>query len=305
MTQHPSCIRPSITHSASPNPSDNHQEQDGDAAILDGLFGPDLRLIFQAIDWPALFRPLNRNLHLLDIGSEIRHLSRMLESTLNPDLEIRYDRVAFFPDRKDCGSLPSPFRHRSTFDGSWNEVRTRTSSSDRYEIIWAIHSFSILDSRDLSFPIIRQLLHRDRGTALIVLPKQHAFCHQLRLRYRQLFPSTDAHPSILTAEHAFSGMNSLGMPCLVRELECVHAIPLRDEPVLDTYLRRCAGDRRPSQTWRYLPSMRDFLDGFRHGSVYRFPHPIWVILGARPESGTDGRRRLYSYLKPISRQLVA
>ena len=108
-----------------------------------------------------------------------------------------------------------------------------------------------------------------------------------------------------SAESALQAISQVGMPSIIREIECEHTISIRDERGLNQYLQQCVMDNRPSRTWRTHPLMRDFLDAFRHVDVYRFPNPIWLILSAPKKTKLDGRHRLQAYLEPVSTKLVA
>ena len=137
-----------------------------------------------------------------------------------------------------------------------------------------------------------------------MLAKHDAFIPQIYERYTRLFSSHKTR-HYLTAEPVLSALSSRAMPAIVREIDCSHTISIRDDYRLEQYLQQCIMDSQPPQGWRNYPQIRDYLDSFRHVDVYRFPNPTWIILSAPGQSGLAGRRRLLSYLEPVSNQLVA
>lgn len=264
----------------------------------------DQQEILGAIDWDVLFRTPRSPIHLLDVGRP-SSFPRSLAPTLQFDCLVLYDslRSSVHTTQQQAPLIP-PFQFRHAFHTDLETCST-PFPSQTYDILWAMDSFPPLAFSQSDLSTVRRMLNPHRGTALIVSPTHAAFCHRMSAHYAQVFSLPSPEPPPLTAEQVLQNLTALGMPTIVRELDCVHCLSIRDEQRLDWYLRQCAKTDRPSDTWRYHPRMRDFLEMFRHDSDFRFPHPIWMILSVPPESGAAGRQRLYHYLKPVSTQLVA
>ena len=267
----------------------------------------DYQKILSTIHWEALFPQGSIPIQLLDIGCGIGTFPHILRPYLNKNMNIFYD---YLDPAHYCLSmcqqvLHPPYQARRAFHNSIEDASLSIYST-RYDIIWALQSLNAIQPQDVpkSIQTINDVLNPHRGTALIMLPKQDAFIPQLYERYTRLFSQQHSR-NYLTAEPILTALSNQGMPAIVREVECTHTISIRDEYRLDQYLQQCIMDSAPSEGWRHKPQMRDFLDSFRHVDVYRFPNPVWVIVAAPSQSGLAGRRRLLSYLQPISSDLVA
>ena len=267
----------------------------------------DYTQMLSIINWDALFPKGAIPTQLLDVGCGIGTFPHMLRPQLPPDTPIYYD---YLDPAHYCLSmcqqvLHSPYQARRAFHTTIENASLLTYST-RYDIVWALQSLYGLKPSALPKAIntINEVLNPHRGTVLIMLAKQDAFIPQIYERYTRLFSSLKTR-HYQTAEPVLSALSNHAMPAIVREIDCTHIISIRDEYRLEQYLQQCIMDSQPPENWRYHPQMRDFLESFRHVDVYRFPNPVWVMLGAPSQSGLAGRRRLLTYLEPISNQMVA
>lgn len=267
----------------------------------------DYTRVLSSIHWDAVIPKGPIPIQLLDIGCGTGTFPHMLRPHLPQNTPIYYD---YLDPAHYCLSmcqqvLHPPYQARRTFHTSIEDASLLTSST-RYDIIWALQSLYGLNPTSLhkAIKIINGVLNPHRGTVLIMLAKQDAFIPQIYERYTRLFsPQKSRH--YLTAEPVLTAMTGQAMPAIVREIDCTHTISIRDDYRLEQYLQQCIMDSQPPEGWRYHPQMRDFLDSFRHVDIYRFPNPSWLILGAPGQSGLAGRRRLLTYLEPITKQMVA
>ena len=284
-----------------------YQEGVLDPSAWFGIVESDYQKVLEVMNWDLVFGKASSPFQLLDIGCGTGKFPRMLRPQLRRDVKILYDFLDPSPySLNTCQqALHPPFEPRHAFQTTLEEAKL-DSPPNGYDMVWAIQSLYCLNHKLLikTMKTIHRILNPDRGTAMIILAKRDAFFHQLYERYALLKPGQERQ-TYLTAESVHQAISQVGMPSVVREIECTHAISIRDEQCLDQYLQQCVMDNRPSRTWRYHPLMRDFLDAFRHVDVYRFSNPIWVILSAPQETRLNGRHRLQAYLEPLTTQLVA
>ncbi|WP_447968632.1 methyltransferase domain-containing protein [Nitrospira sp. M1] len=267
----------------------------------------DYSTVLRMINWDALFPKGAIPTQLLDIGCGIGTFPHMLRPHLPPDTPIFYD---YMDPAHYCLSmcqqvLHPPYQARRAYHTPIEEASLHTSTT-RYDIIWALQSLYGLTPRSLPKAIgtINKALNPHRGTVIIMLPKQDAFIPQIYERYTKLF-SHNKTRQYLTAEPVLGALSNQAMPAIVREIDCTHTISIRDEYRLEQYLQQCIMDSQPPEGWRHHPQMRDFIDSFRHVDVYRFPNPTWIILGAPGQSKLAGRRRILTYLEPVTTQIAA
>ena len=272
-----------------------------------GIVEADYRKVLDAVNWDLVFGNGSVPHQLLDIGCGTGKFPRMLRPQLNQNVTIDYDYLDPSPySLSTCQrALQPPYQPRRAFQTTLEDAHLEAPPNG-YDMVWAIQSLYCLDQKSLfnSMNTIHQILNPHRGTSMIILAKRDAFFHQLYELYALTTPE-QGRKAYLTAESVLQAISQVGMPSIIREIECTHTISIRDERGLDQYLQQCVMDNRPSRTWRNHPLMRDFLDAFRHVDVYRFPNPIWVILSAPKETKLEGRHRLQAYLEPVSTQLVA
>ncbi len=277
------------------------------ADIWRTVVAEDYTRVLNTINWDALFPKGAIPTQLLDVGCGTGTFPHMLRPQLPQNTPIFYD---YLDPAHYCLSmcqqvLHPPYQARKAFHSTIEDAPLLTYAT-RYDIVWALQSLYGLTPRSLPKAIktINDVLNPHRGTVLIMLAKHDAFVPQIYERYTRLF-STHKTRNYLTAEPVLGSLSNQSMPAIVREMDCTHIISIRDEYRLDQYLQQCIMDAQPPEGWRYHPQMRDFLDSFRHVDVYRFPNPVWIILAAPSNSGLAGRRRLLTYLEPISNQMVA
>ena len=276
------------------------------ADIWRSVVTEDYTKLLSSIHWEALFPQRAIPSQLLDIGCGIGTFPHMLRPYLPKDPTIFYDYLdpAHYCLTMCQQVLHQPYQARRAFHTSIEDAASLNDT--QYDIIWALQSLYGLKPRSLTKTVgtINRALSPHRGTILIMLTKHDAFIPQIYERYTRLFSSQKTR-HYLTAEPVLSALSSHGMPAIVREIDCSHTISIRDDYRLEQYLQQCIMDSQPPQDWQHHPQIRDFLESFRHVDVYRFPNPFWIILGAPSQSGLAGRRRLLTYLEPISNQLVA
>ncbi len=277
------------------------------ADIWRTFLAEDYTNVLNTINWEAIFPKGTIPLQLLDIGCGIGIFPHMLRPLLPEKPTIYYD---YLDPAHYCLSmcqqvLHPPYQARRAFHTSIEKASLHTYPT-RYDMVWALQSLHGLKPHALSKAIktLNDILTPHRGTVLIMLAKQDAFIPQIYERYTRLF-SAQKSRHYLTAEPVLTALSNQAMPAIVREIDCSHEISIRDEYRLEQYLQQCIMDSQPPDRWRHHPQMRDFLDSFRHVDIYRFPNPVWVILGAPSQSGLAGRRRLLTYLEPVSTQMAA
>jgi len=277
------------------------------ADIWRSFIEEDYTKVLSSIHWDALFPKGAIPTQLLDIGCGTGTFPHMLRPQLPPDTPIFYD---YMDPAHYCLSmcqqvLHPPYQARRAYHTSIEEASLLTSTT-RYDIIWALQSLYSLNQRTLakSIKTVKDALNPHRGTVIIMQAKQDAFIPQIYERYTRLY-SAHKTRQYLTAEPVLGALSNQAMPAIVREINCTHIISIRDEYRLEQYLQQCIMDSQPPDGWRHHPQMRDFIDSFRHVDVYRFPNPVWIILGAPSQSGLAGRRRLLTYLEPVSTQIAA
>ena len=303
----PAHTSPSTVQSqATPSLKSKHQGV-FNADIWRTITTEDYTRVLSTINWDALFPKGAIPTQLLDVGCGTGTFPHMLRPQLPQDTPIFYD---YLDPAHYCLSmcqqvLHAPYQPRRAFHSAIEDTPLLTYDT-RYDIVWALQSLHGLKPRSLSKAIktINEVLNPHRGTILIMLAKLDAFIPQIYERYTRLFSSQKTR-HYLAAEPVLSALSNHAMPAIVREIDCTHIISIRDEYRLEQYLQQCIMDSQPPEGWRNHPQMRDFLESFRHVDVYRFPNPVWVMLGAPSQSGLSGRRRLLTYLEPISNQMVA
>ncbi len=301
----PELTTPAQSH---PAPSLQHIHQGAfNADIWRTVVTEDYTRVLSTINWDALFPKGAIPTQLLDVGCGTGTFPHMLRPQLPQETPIFYD---YLDPAHYCLSmcqqvLHPPYQARRAFHTTIEDASLLTYTT-RYDIVWALQSLYGIHPRSLSKAIktINEALNPHRGTVFIMLAKQDAFIPQIYERYTRLF-STHKSRNYITAEPILSALSTHSMPAIVREIDCTHIISIRDDYRLDQYLQQCIMDSQPPEGWRNHPQMRDFLDSFRHVDVYRFPNPVWLMLGAPSQSGLAGRRRLLTYLEPISNQMVA
>jgi len=267
-----------------------------------GIVESDYTKIIDAVDWEALF-PKERPDHtLLDIGCGTGRFPKMLRTKLAPAIPIHYD---YLDPAQYCLTtcqqvLQPPFFPRHAWQTTWEHAE-EVIIPGTYDIAWAIQSFYCLEQQTL-YPSLDRLLralHPSRGTTCIVLAKCEAFFPQV---HRIFFQHCSQHtsPPYLTAESVVTCLEELGSKTVIREIDCIHTISIREDRLLEQYLQQSVMDTTPLPQWKKNTHLHKFLESYRHGDFYHFPNSYWLILSVPGSAGNEGRHRLQRYLKPVT-----
>lgn len=267
----------------------------------------DYTKILGAVNWDSLFPEHNSDYQVLDIGCGAGQFPRMLQACLPSTIRLHYDYLD--PSRyclSTCNqSLHQPFFPRNAWQTTLEHAEEILISGS-YDVAWAIQSLYCLDHASLQASLSRLIgaLHPLRGTACIVLAKQEAFFSQVHHTFFQ-GRSSQAPVPYLSAEAVVAGLEKLGAITTIREIACTHSISIRHDRLLEQYLQQSVMDSTPLPTWMQEPKLRQFVESYRHGDIYHFTNPYWLILCTPPAAGTGGKLRLQRYLTSITSRKLA
>ena len=255
-----------------------------------------------AVNWDSLFPEHNAGYQVLDIGCGPGRFPKILQSWLPSTIRLHYDyldtsRYYLSTCRQ---SLRRPFLPRHGWQTNWDNAEQLLTPGS-YDVAWAIQSFSSLNHASLHTSLSRLIcaLHPFRGTACIVLAKQEAFFSQLHHTFFQEC-SPHAPAPYLSAESVVAGLEKLEAPITIREIACTHSISIRHDRLLEQYLQQVVMDSTPLPNWMKQPRLRQLVDSCRHGDLYHFTNPYWLILCTPPSAGAGGRLRLQQYLASVT-----
>ncbi|MFM8333461.1 MAG: class I SAM-dependent methyltransferase [Candidatus Methylumidiphilus sp.] len=232
----------------------------------------DYRAVLDALDIDALLPPAQA-LRLLDVGCGTGRFPAMLRARLTGRSEaIEYDFVDPAPHclRLMRESLAYPYQA-----GRGLPLRAQdldACETGRYDVVWAIHSLYYVAAAAVPDVVrnLRRLLAPETGVGLIYIASRDSFYLQIHEAYRQVF-ATSVEP-FLSAEHYADAFAALVVPHQQKRLRYFHEIPVEDHALLESYLHKCVLD--PAQPlfawWRHAP-LRELIEGYRDGEVYRFP----------------------------------
>lgn len=267
----------------------------------------DYTKILHAVKWDSLFPEHRSDYQILDIGCGTGRFPRMLQNILPTTVRLHYDHLdpSQFCLSTCAKSLHQPFISRHAWQTTLEHAE-KLLVPGSYDVTWAIQSLSYLEQDSLHASLARLIgaLHPLRGTACIVLAKQEAFFpHVHHAFFQECSPRTPA--PYLSAESAVAALEQLGAITVIREIPCIHAISIRHDRLLEQYLQQSVMDSTPLPTWMQQPRLRQFLESYRHGDVYQFTNPYWLILCVPASAGTGGKLRLQNYLKPVTSHKLA
>ena len=267
----------------------------------------DYTKILSAVNWDSLFPKHNPDYQVLDIGCGTGRFPKMLQTRLPSTIRLHYD---YIDSSQYClstcnRSLHKPFIPRNAWQTTWDHAEKFTIS-ESYDVAWAIQSLSCLDHTSLHTSLSRLIgaLHPFRGTACILLPKQEAFFSQV---HQTFFQGSSPHASVPyhPAESVAEGLEKLGAITTIREIACTHSISIRHDRLLEQYLQQSVMDSTPLPTWMQQPRLRQLVDSYRHGDIFHFTNPYWLILCTPQSAGTEGKRRLQHYLTSVTSHKLA
>ena len=262
----------------------------------------DYAQLIEAIDWHQLFSQQKSDFQILDVGCGTGRFPKMLQPALPPKARIHYD---YLDPSQYClttcqQALKPPFLPRQAWQTTLEHAEEHLVP-ETYDCAWAIQSLYCLESTHMSaaLKLLMNSLHPSRGTACLVLTKHSAFFHHVHQTFFE--HCTEYLPApYLTAESVVASLEAIGAINIIRELPCTHTISIREDRLLEQYLQQSVMDTMPLPKWRENPKLREFLDGYRHGDVYQFPNPYWLILSVPASAGNVGKHRLQRYLTSVA-----
>ena len=240
----------------------------------------DYWALLTALDINVLFPASAKHLRLLDIGCGTGRFPTLLRPHLNQrGPVIEYD---FIDPSPYCltimrESLAEPFNAGQGLQMGVEDLDAwGRESGAAYDIVWAIHSL-YYGATDDTIPAImrslRGLLAPETGVGLIYIATRNSFYLNLHDSYRKLFPCP--LPPFLTAEDYAAAFAAANLPWQEQRLRFFHEVPVNEDALLESYLHKCVLDpSRPLTEWRNQAPLREMIEGYRDGEVYRFPQEV-------------------------------
>ncbi|MGH2581349.1 MAG: class I SAM-dependent methyltransferase [Anaerolineales bacterium] len=215
-------------------------------------------------------------LRLLDVGSGTGIFPSYLDKLLPADLHF----VTDFLDVAEASLQLSEMRFQNlvhfqaarAIHGRIEDI-PKILPDQRYDVIWAIHSFTTVEIERMP-DVFQRLIE-------LLAPSGFLFFYQLTSRaayqdlhdfYRTNHPNgRNAHP-FMQYEDSVRILDDLGHSLETHEFFFDHSVDASDPELLEKYLQKCVLDDSLKTVEFFSPLLSRYLD--RSTGVYRFPQSV-------------------------------
>jgi SAM-dependent methyltransferase len=254
--------------------SDNAWDEDSWVKVI----AVEYEQLTQRYPFSEKFQPLARKgeLRLLDVGSGTGIFPSYLDKLLPADLVF----VADFLDISEASLRLAEkrfqnlahFRAARAIHGRIEDIPSLLSDQ-RYEVIWAIHSFTTVDIGKMK-DVLCFLAGR-------LAPLGYLFFYQLTKTsayqdlhdfYRSTHPNGKDVRRFMEFEDSAEILEQIGMPFEIHEFVFDHCVDATDTEILEKYLQKCVLDDSLDAVEFFSPLLPKYLD--KKAGVYHFPQSV-------------------------------
>jgi ubiquinone/menaquinone biosynthesis C-methylase UbiE len=244
-----------------------------------------------AIEYERLMQafPFDKTLHslsakapvkLLDIGCGTGIFPRFLDPSLSADTRLECDLLDISAEslraaEKVFGDL-AHFEVDELFNMSIEEMPQLLSPENkRYEVIWAIHSFTTVDQSQMKtvFEHIRRLLATGGYFFIYQLAAESSY-QALHQHYAEASGLSAPTNPYMQFEDSLQLLDEIAWPTEVHEQTFPHRVPKADLDTLEAYLQKVVLD----DSINAIELFGDFLDNYSEADEYVFPQKVNLIV---------------------------
>ena len=219
---------------------------------------------------------------VLDVGCGSALFPQFLDPTLEDDLHLRCDLLDVSERSLDraadvLGQLEH-FSAEQRFKTLIEDIPSAFSSTAmKYDLIWAIHSFTTVDRSKMP-AVLRRLteLLRSGGRMYIYQLTAQSSYQIFHRTYRDRVPTSAER--FMEYEDTCRILDSLQVHYETLELRFDHELPVDEPEIVENYLRKCVLD----ETVDTERVFGDLLPRYRSDGSYRIPQSVNLISVEQP-----------------------
>lgn len=220
-----------------------------------------------------MFRSLGGRITLLDVGCGTAIFPSYLDGVLSPEVHIRADLLDISATSlRRAAEIVASLEHFGLGE-SFQAAIENLPVLGRYDVIWAIHSFTTVDADRMPATYARLMASLEPGGYLYVYQLTASSAYQ---RLHALYRRQRGGRRYMEFEDSVAILDEAGIDLEVHELAFDHVVP--DEPVaLAGYLQKVSlDDAVPIELFE--PALAEYRDG----GIVRFPQTVNLIAARRP-----------------------
>jgi SAM-dependent methyltransferase len=210
---------------------------------------------------------------VLDVGCGTAIFPTYLSEALSSDIRFACDLLdisrASLDRAKSTLERLDRFSVNLSFESSIEEIPSDIPAGEfAYDVIWAIHSFTTVDIKQMS-DVYQHLIN-------LLVPGGYFFVYQLtsEATYQRLHAAyRQQHMQVarfMEYEDSAQILSSLGVEFEIHPLRFDHKVPEKSSELLQNYLRKCILD----DSLDTLEFFSDLLPDYLEGGIYRFPQIV-------------------------------